>query len=84
VRVPLTRCNEFLPFAADNSHLITTIIIHEKFKRLIMLDHNISADMRFYDHLLSTSVDTSSMVKKADALFIKHQAKMQTAEANLK
>jgi hypothetical protein len=80
----LTRCNEFLAFAADNAHLITTITIHEKVKRLIMMDPNINADMRIYDHLLSTSVDTLSMVKKADALVIKHQAKMQTAEANLK
>jgi hypothetical protein len=53
-------------------------------KRLIMLDHNISTDMRIYDHLLSTSVDTLSMIKKADAPVIKPQAKMQTAEANLK
>jgi hypothetical protein len=68
----LTRCNEFLSFAADNSHLITTITIHEKIKRLIMLDGNISTDMRISDHLLSTSVDTLSMVKKADALVIKH------------
>jgi hypothetical protein len=80
----LTRCNEFLAFAADNAHFNTTITIHEKVKRLIMMDPNISADMRIYDHLLSTSVDTLSMVKKADALVIKHQAKMHTAEANLK
>jgi hypothetical protein len=80
----LTRCNEFLSFAADNAHLIINITIHKKIKRLIMLDHNISANMRIYEHLLSTSVDTLSMVKKADALVIKHEAKIQTAEANLK
>jgi hypothetical protein len=80
----LTRCNEFLSFAADNSHLITTITIHEKIKRLIMLDVNFSMDMRIYDHLLSTSVDTLSIVKKPVALVIKHEAKMQTAGANLK
>ncbi len=67
----LTRCNEFLSFAADNSHFITTITIHEKIKRLIMLEGNISTDMHIYDHLLSTSVDTLSMVKKANALVIK-------------
>jgi hypothetical protein len=44
----------------------------------------ISADMLIYDHLLSTSVNTLSMVKKADAMVIKHQAKIQIAEANLK
>jgi hypothetical protein len=49
-----------------------------------MMDITISADMRIYDHLLSTSVDTLSMVKKADSLVIKHQAKMQIAQANLK
>jgi hypothetical protein len=80
----LSRCNEFVAFAANNSHLITTITIHEKVKRLIMMGLTISADMRIYDHLLSTSVDTLSMVKKADALVIKYQAKMQTAEAYLK
>jgi hypothetical protein len=66
-----------LAFVTDNAHLITTITIHEKI-------NNISADMRIYDHLLSTSVDTLSMVKKADAMVIKHQAKMQIAEATLK
>ncbi len=80
----LTRCNEFLSFKADNSHLITVVTIHEKLKRLIQLDSTINSDMRIFDHLLSTSVDTLSMVKKADSLVIKHQAKMQTAEANLK
>jgi hypothetical protein len=34
----LTRCNEFLAFAADNAHHITIITIHEKVKRLIMMD----------------------------------------------
>jgi hypothetical protein len=68
----LTRCNEFLAFAAYNAHLITIITIHEKVKRLILMDLTISADMRIYDHLLSTSVATLSMVKKADALVIKH------------
>jgi hypothetical protein len=80
----LTRCNKFLKFAVDNSPLITVVSIHEKVKRLIMTDQTVSANIRIYDHLLSTSVDTLSMVKKADALVIKHQAKMQTAEANLK
>jgi hypothetical protein len=59
-----------LAFAADNAHLITIITIHEKVKRLIIMDITISTDMRIYDHLLSTSVDTLSMVKKADSLVI--------------
>jgi hypothetical protein len=49
-----------------------------------MMDITISVDMGIYDHLLSTSVDTLSTVKKADALVVKHEAKMQTAEASLK
>jgi hypothetical protein len=80
----LTRCNEFLKFAAENAHLITVVTMHEKVKRLIMTDPTISTDMRIYNHLLSTSVDTLSMVKKADSLVIMHQANLQTAEANLK
>jgi hypothetical protein len=40
--------------------------------------------MRIFDHLLATSMDSLSMVKKADQLVIKHQQKMQTAESNLK
>jgi hypothetical protein len=68
----LTRCNKFLRFAGGSSHLITTVSIHEKIKRLIMTDSTISADMRIYDHLLSTAMDTLSMVKKADQLVIKY------------
>ena len=32
-----------------------------------MMDITISADMRIYDHLLSTFVDTLRIVKKADS-----------------
>jgi hypothetical protein len=80
----LTRCNEFLRFAGESSSLITAVSIHEKIKRLIMTDLTISQDMRIFDHLLATSMDSLSMVKKADQLVIKHQQKMQTAESNLK
>jgi hypothetical protein len=80
----LTRCNEFLRFARESSSLITAISIHEKIKRLIMTDTTISTDIRIFDHLLATSMDSLSMVKKADQLVIKHQQKMQTAESNLK
>ena len=80
----LTRCNEFLRFAGDSSSLITAVSIHEKIKRLIMTDFTISQDMRIFDHLLATTMDSLSMVKKADQLVIKHQQKMQTAESNLK
>jgi hypothetical protein len=38
----LTRCNEFLAFAADNAHLITIITIHERVKWLIMMDLTIT------------------------------------------
>jgi hypothetical protein len=41
-----------------------------------MMDTTISTDMRIYDHLLSVSVDTLSLVKKADQLVLKYQAKM--------
>ena len=80
----LTRCNEFLRFAGESSSLITTVSINEKIKRLIMTDGTISTDMRIFDHLLATSMDSLGMVKKADQLVIKHQQKMQTAESNLK
>jgi hypothetical protein len=60
------------------------VSIHKKIKKLIMTDTTIGTDMRIYDHLLSTAMDTLSMVKKADQLVIKYQTKMETAEANLK
>jgi hypothetical protein len=49
-----------------------------------MMDITISTDMRIYDHVLLVSADTLSLMKKADQLVLKYQAKMQTAEANLK
>jgi hypothetical protein len=67
-----TRCNKFLKVAPESSHLITVVSIHEKVKRLIISDITISADMRIYDYLLATSVDTINMVKKAHQLVIKH------------
>jgi DUF438 domain-containing protein len=60
------------------------VSIHENIKRLIMTDTTIRAELRIYDHLLSTAMDTLSLVKKADQLVIKYQTKMQTAEAILK
>ncbi len=68
-----TRCNEFQRFAGESSSLITVVSIHEKIKRLIMTDVTISKDMRIFDHLLATSMDSLSMVRKADQLVIKHE-----------
>ena len=59
----LTRCNEFLRFAGESRSLITAVSIHEKIKRLIMTDLTISQDMRIFDHLLATIMDSLSMVK---------------------
>jgi hypothetical protein len=60
------------------------VSIHENIKRLIMTDSTISTDIRIFNHLLATSMDSLTMVKKADQLLIKHQQEMQTAESNLK
>jgi hypothetical protein len=68
----LTRCNEFLRFAGKSSSLITTVSIYERIKRLIMTDSTISSDMRIFDHLLATSMDSLSMVKKADEAYQTH------------
>jgi hypothetical protein len=64
-----TRCNVFQKFKGDHSHLITATTIYEKIKKAITSVPSIRADMLTYEKLISSgSMDTSAMVKKADAL----------------
>jgi hypothetical protein len=64
-----TRCNVFLKFAGNHSHLITTTTIHEKLKKVITTTSSIRNVMLTYDRLIaSDKVDTAAMVKKADEL----------------
>jgi hypothetical protein len=76
----LTRCNVFLKFKGDHSHLIMATTIHERIKKTINSVPSIKADMLTYQKLIaSDNLDTSAMVKKADALVRTHSNRMHTA-----
>jgi hypothetical protein len=61
----LTRCNVFLKFKGDRSHLIMATTIHEKIEKAINSVSSIQADMLTYEKLIaSVSMDTFAMVKR--------------------
>jgi hypothetical protein len=58
----------FLKLKGDHSHLITATTIHDKIKKAITSVPSINADMLTYEKLIaSDNLDTSAMVKNADA-----------------
>ncbi len=80
----LTRCNVFLKFTGDHSHLITATTIHEKMKKAINSVPSIHTDMLTYEKLIALgSLDTSAMVKKADALVRTYSNRMHSIDSAL-
>jgi hypothetical protein len=80
----LTRCNVFLKLNGDHSHLITATTIHEKIKTAITSVPSIRADMLTYEKLIAPgSMDTSAIVKKADALVRTHSNQMHIVDLTM-
>jgi hypothetical protein len=80
----LTRCNVFLEFKGDHSHFITATTIHDKIKKAVTSVPSIRADMLTYEKLIAPrSMDTSAMVKKADALVRIHSNRMHIVDSAL-
>jgi hypothetical protein len=74
----------FLKFNGDHSHLITATTIHEKIKKAITSVPSIRADMLTYEKLIASgSMDTSAMIKKADALVRTHSYRMHIVDSAL-